>query len=694
MENRALFVGAKEPKSGTLTILLGLMELLKSRFYKVAFFKPLVKEGEIDRDIELMIKHFRLKHSYEDAFAMSVEDAAKLLAEGKNNFFYEKIIEKFRKLGKEYDFVLCAGVGQDRVEALFDYDINIQIAKNLAVPFVGIVNAKDKDLHSLDEEIKLWFNLLKSEGVSLFSLFANRVNRFSIEDAKRLTSSCETDIFFIPENEELSKPTILDVAEHLKLSFLNESADERIYLRTINGFKVAAMRVDHFLERIEEGDLIITPGDRADILLAAVGTNMSKNYPSIAGILLSGGLRPEESVRKLLEGMDYFKIPIMIGKDDTYLSAMKASRAQPVLSFKNPRKVALSIALFMKYADKRAIERGLKKASLDVVTPAMFEYMIFEKASRDPKKVILPEVEDDRILTAAEIILNRNLAKVVFLSSREELEYRAEMIGVNLKEAQVIDPNDRELKERMAKKYYSLRLCKGITYEEALDAMENPVYLSTMLVKEGIVDAMVSGATHTTRETIKPAFEIIKTKEDVLLVSSVFFMCLETKVLVYADCAVNPDPTPEELAQIAISSAETAKKFSIEPIVAMLSYSSGDSGVGKDVEKVKKATEIAKKRRPDLLIDGPMQYDAAIDMEVGKRKMPNSKVAGRANVFIFPDLNTGNNTYKAVQRATNAIAIGPILQGLKKPVNDLSRGCLVDDIVSTVAITTIQAQED
>jgi len=515
-----------------------------------------------------------------------------------------------------------------------------------------------------------------------------------VEEAKKLTQSCEVETFFIPENEELSKPTILDIARYLKASFLNENDDDRIYLRTVNNYKVAAMRVDHFLERIEEGDLIITPGDRADILLAALGTNKSKNYPSIAGLLLSGGLEPEESVKKLLEGMDYFKIPIMINKDDTYISAMKASDAPPLISFENPRKVALSIALFMKNVDKKIFEKKLKKTSLNVITPAMFEYMIFEKASLNPKKIILPEIEDDRILTAAEIILNRNLAKVVLLGSKEEVEYRAEMIGVNLKDAEVIDPRDRELKEKMAKRYYSLRLCKGITYEEALDAMENPTYFSTMLVYEGIVDGMVSGATHTTRETIKPAFEIIKTKEDVLLVSSVFFMCLETKVLVYADCAVNPDPNPEELAQIAISSAETAKRFGIEPIVAMLSYSSGDSGVGEDVEKVKEATKIAKKRRPDLLIDGPIQYDAAIDPDVGKRKMPNSSVAGRATVFIFPDLNTGNNTYKAVQRATNAIAIGPILQGLKKPVNDLSRGCTVDDIVSTVAITTIQAQEE
>jgi len=692
MKSKTLFVSAKESHCGTLTIALGLMELLKSRYGKVAFFKPLIKEKE-DSDIELIIKHFKLKEFHDEAYALTLEEATQILSEGDETLFYEKIIEKFKLLEKKYDFVLCEGISQKYIESLFDYDINLQIAKNLSTPFVGVIKAKDKDIQMLEEEIKLWVNMLRSENTPPFAIFLNRADKLSKEDIKRIENLYDIPSFVIPEKEELAKPSVMEVASFIKADYLNESLKEKLFLRTVMHYKVAAMRIEHFLQHLQEGDLIITPGDRSDILLAALGSNAAKNLPSVAGILLTGGLQPEESVKKLLKGMDYSQVPIIMSKYDTYCAALKAAETPSSINVKNRRKIALAIGLFLDNTDTKMLESRIKCVSSFIMTPAMFEYLIFEKARSRTMRIVLPEVFDDRILSAAEIILNRNLANVVLLGKREDVLHRAEVIGVNIKKAMFIDPGDEELKERFAKKFYSMRLCKGITYEKAMDAIEDPTYFATMLVNEGIVDGMVSGATHTTRETIKPALEIIKTKKGVSLVSSVFFMCLDTKVLVYADCAVNPDPTAEELAQIAISSADTAKEFGIDPIVAMLSYSSGDSGVGVDVEKVREATKIAKKMRKDILIDGPLQYDAAIDMKVAKQKMPHSRVAGRANVFIFPDLNTGNNTYKAVQRATGAIAVGPVLQGLKKPVNDLSRGCGIDDIVSTVAITAIQAQE-
>ena len=312
-------------------------------------------------------------------------------------------------------------------------------------------------------------------------------------------------------------------------------------------------------------------------------------------------------------------------------------------------------------------------------------------AKNAKKTIVLPESEDDRILRATEIILRRHLAKIILLGDSETIKQRSLQLGLDISQATIINPLESEKLQQYSEIFYESRKAKGLSLQAAKDALNHKTYFATMMVHTGEADAMVSGASHTTADTIRPALQIIKTHPDVSIVSSLFFMCLDTQVLVYADCAVNQDPTAEELAQIAISTAKTASQFAIEPKIAMLSYSTGDSGSGDDVDKVKKATEIIKKQYPSLLIDGPIQYDAAIDKGVAKAKLPNSKVAGEANIFIFPDLNTGNNTYKAVQRSTGAIAIGPILQGLNKPVNDLSRGCSVADIVNTVAITAIQA---
>ncbi len=692
MENKTLFISPKEAKSGTPLIVLGIMELLKRRIGKVAFFKPLVLEKERDKDIDLILSHFKLNQTRESAMGVTLDEAVGMISKGDEHFFYEKIIEKLSYLQKNYEFILSQGIASEYVNSLFDYDINLQIAKNMASPFMGVLRGDKKDINTLKEEIRLWYQALKSESVKPFAFFVNKTAKIPKEEIENIQKEYDFPIFFIPENIYLSKPSVIDVKSHLNLKYLNKDSDQTLLLKTIMQYKIAAMRVDHFLEHLEEGDFIITPGDRSDILLAALDSNEAKNFPSVSGILLTGGMEPEGAVKRLLEGMRYFKVPILATKEDTYTAAMKAANIPTSIHIKNRRKIALAIGHFFKHVDERKLRENIKCASSSIMTPAMFEYMIFEKARSKPQKIILPESEDERILLASEIILNRGLANLVLLVDKEEILSRSEALGIDIRKASFIDQKDQNLKEKLAKEFYALRSCKGVTYEKALDTMDNPTYFSTMLVYEGIVDGMVSGATHTTRETIRPALEIIKTKEGISRVSSVFFMCLDTRVLVYGDCAVNTNPNARELAEIAISSADTAKEFSIEPIVAMLSYSSGDSGVGEDVEKVREATKIAKSLRPDLLIDGPMQYDTAIDPEVAKRKMPNSPVAGRASVFIFPDLNTGNNTYKAVQRSTGAIAIGPILQGLKKPVNDLSRGCSVDDIVSTVAITAVQAQ--
>jgi phosphate acetyltransferase len=448
--------------------------------------------------------------------------------------------------------------------------------------------------------------------------------------------------------------------------------------------------------RLEDGDLIIVPGDRLDMILGSIAANYSKDFPSISGIVLTGGYVPNEIFMKLIEGVGEFIIPIISSSGDTFTTAMRVSETEAKIMTSSLNKIAIIESLFTTYINLKHIEEKIETtASSSVLTPAMFEYRMFEKARANVKAIVLPESEDERILRATDILLRRGVVDIILLGNPKEISSRCSSLGIELnKNVKIIDPTSSELKTKYAGKFYELRRKKGMTEEGALDIMNNKNYFATMMLYEGDADGMVSGANNTTADTVRPALQIVKTKPNISIVSSVFFMCLDTKVLVYGDCAVNRDPDAKQLAQIAISSADTAKLFGIEPIIAMLSYSTGTSGAGEDVEKVDEATKIVKKLRPDLLVEGPIQYDAAIDEKVAKKKLPNSKVAGRATVFIFPDLNTGNNTYKAVQRSSNAIAVGPVLQGLKKPVNDLSRGCLVEDIVNTVAITAIQAQDD
>ncbi|MDQ1339653.1 MAG: phosphate acetyltransferase, partial [Campylobacterota bacterium] len=455
--------------------------------------------------------------------------------------------------------------------------------------------------------------------------------------------------------------------------------------------KIAAMSVENFLSHTEDGDLIIAPGDRADIILAVIASNYSKEFPSIAGMLLTGGLLPCKNVKKLIDSLDSINFPIISTKSDTYKAAVDVEKVPAKIYPYSYRKIALTMGLFFDNVDISEIEAGIALASSNIITPLMFKYAIFERARKNIKKIVLPESSDPRILRAADILLKRGVAELILLGNKDEILHKSASLGVDISKAAIIDPLSSSLASEFIEDFYNLRKHKGLSLDGAKDAMNHVSYFGTMLVYKGYADGMVSGAIHTTQETIRPALQIIKTKKDISIVSSVFFMCFETKVLVYGDCAVNQDPTPKELAEIAISSAATAKAFGIEPKIAMLSYSTGDSGEGIDVEKVKTATKLAKELDQNLFIEGPIQYDAAIDKTVAKTKLPNSKVAGNATVFIFPDLNTGNNTYKAVQRSSGAIAIGPILQGLNKPVNDLSRGCSVEDIVNTVAITAIQA---
>ena len=576
-----------------------------------------------------------------------------------------------------------------------DIDVNLILAKNFRAPFISVLNGRNKKAKELFEEIRIEERNIKNEGTVHFATFVNRLDQNVLEKLKKkITARSNKNVptYMLPENSELDKPSVADVMR--KLGCVHIFGSKKDLNRVVQQSRVAAMTVENYLTYIEEGDLIIVPGDRTDIIIGTLAAVYSRNYPHVAGILLTGGIVPNAAMMQLLEGLNVFPVPILSFSGDTYTAAMQVNAVPSKIRPHSDRKIALAMGLFSAHVDAEQIEARIDSASAsDIVTPSMFEFMLFEKARSERKRIVLPESNDDRILQAAEILLRRDVADIILLGHPETIQHRSSMMGLDISRAEIIDPEtSSELMANFVQTFFELRQSKGLQFDAAQDAMTHVTYFATMMVYTGMADGMVSGAVHTTGDTIRPALQIIKTKHESSIVSSLFFMCMDTRVLVYADCAINLDPDAAQLAEIAISSADTAIAFGIEPRIAMLSYSTGTSGQGEDVEKVREATRIAREKRPDLLIEGPIQYDAAIDPDVARQKLPNSSVAGRATLFIFPDLNTGNNTYKAVQRSSGAIAIGPVLQGLNKPINDLSRGALVADIVNTVAITAIQAQ--
>jgi phosphate acetyltransferase len=689
MSGKSLFIASIEPKAGSLIVSMGMMQLLKSRIERVAFFRPIV-ESRDDSDIDFMIKHFNLDQKHEDAYGFEIEDAEELLSNNRYHYLIESLIAKYRSLQERYDFVLIEGLNRDRFNKALEFNINLSIAKNLGSPYISVINGKDKSFSDIKQEILIEISTVKNEHIKHLAIFTNRLSEKRYKKLISKNIKYDTPTFFLPEIAELDMPSVGEIMHSLTCKLI--LGEKRDLDRIIKQSKIAAMNIEHILGRFEDGDFIIVPGDRLDIILTALSANYSNDFPSIAGILLTGGIEPSQEFLKLISGLSFFNIPIISTDTDTYNSMIRVTKVPAKIRANRERKISLAMGNFMNNIDVELLTQRVMSSVSLITTPEMFEYSLYERASSQIKKIVLPESQDERILRATEILLRRNVVEIILLGDPKEIHHRTTALGLDISKATIIKPCDSPLMKPYVKKLLKMRAHKGLTLDAARDAMQHSTYFATMMVQEGDADGMVSGAIHTTQDTIRPALQIIKTTPDISLVSSLFLMCLETKVLVYADCAVNQDPDAQELAQIAIASAKSATSFGVEPRIAMLSYSTGSSGKGDDVEKVRKATKIVKKLRPDLLVEGPIQYDAAIDPRIAKKKLPDSKVAGQATVYIFPDLNTGNNTYKAVQRSSGAIAIGPILQGLKKPVNDLSRGCEIADIVNTVLITAIQAQ--
>jgi phosphate acetyltransferase len=691
----SLYITAMEPGSGKSVVALGIMEMLSRRIRRLGYFRPVVPSAkEPDNNIRLIKARYHLKQPYEEMFVYSHEDARNLAAEGKSEAIFKNILNHYKELNRKCQFVLCEGTDFTGVASAFEFDFNADVANHLGSPILALINGRNKSPDETVDAMQVAQESFEEKGCVVVATLINRVQPDQIpavRDQIQKTGLKTDSIYILPEEPVLGKPTVGEIARSLDAQILQ--GEPKTLNREVHDLKIAAMHLPHYLDRIQDGDLIITPGDRADVILASLATAVSETSPNIAGLLLSGGLIPQESIQRLLQGLKkYAPIPVIGVSTDTYTTAMNASVVRPALTPENDRKIAAALGVFESSVDTQQLEDRIEVVRSNRVTPIMFEYELIDKAKSDRRHIVLPEGEEERILHAAEILMRRGVADLTLLGSPEKIKSKIGMLGLTLDGIKMVDPHTSKWCQEFAQTYYELRKHKGISVEMAADTVTDVNFFGTLMVYKDVADGIVSGSIHTTGETILPALQIIHTRPGFSVVSSVFLMCLADRVLVYGDCAVNPDPDAEQLAEIAISSAETAAIYGIEPRIAMCSYSTGESGKGKDVDKVRQATSIAKERRPDLKIEGPIQYDAAVDAGVARTKMPESEVAGKATVFIFPDLNTGNNLYKAVQRSANAVAIGPILQGLKKPVNDLSRGCTIPDIVNTVAITAIQAQ--
>ncbi|MCQ4044996.1 phosphate acetyltransferase [Streptantibioticus rubrisoli] len=697
---RSVYVTGIGRGDGRQVVELGVMELLTRQVDRVGVFRPLMHEGP-DRLFELLRARYRLSQDPATVYGLGYDEAARLAAEQGTDELVSRLVDRFHAVARSYEFVLVLGSDYADTQLPAELNLNARLANEFGASVLPVVGGLDHSADSVVAEVHNAHQAYADEGCYILAMIANRVAPDAAKiAAERLASRLPVPVYVLPEEPSLSAPTVAQVVQKLGAEVL--LGDDAGLARNVMDFVFGGAMLPTFLPALTPGCMVVTPGDRADLIIGALAAH-SAGAPPIAGVLLTLDERPGRDIMALAERLAP-GTPVVSVPGGSFPTAAELFALEGRLTAATPRKAETALGLFELHVDTGELTDRLSVARSARVTPMMFEHELLERARSGRRHVVLPEGTEERILRAAEVLLRRNVCDLTLLGDPDAVRKRAGELGVNLgldvedhgsgAIARVVDPQTSPLRETFAELYAKLRAHKGMTVELAHDVVADVSYFGTLMVQEGLADGMVSGAVHSTAATIRPAFEIIKTSPGASIVSSVFFMCLADKVLVYGDCAVNPDPDAEQLADIAIQSATTAAQFGVEPRVAMLSYSTGTSGSGADVDKVRRATELVRERRPDLAVEGPIQYDAAVDPAVAATKLPGSQVAGRATVLIFPDLNTGNNTYKAVQRSAGAIAVGPVLQGLRKPVNDLSRGALVQDIVNTVAITAIQAQGD
>ena len=684
-----LYLSAMSQNSGKSLVALGLADSLIKRADRVGFFRPVFDGATIADDpmARLIREHFGLAEEQVGG-AVSMTDALALIAEGDTEEISARAVSAYEKVAAHSDVVIVDGVYLPANALSAEFDLNVQVARDLGLPVVAIVGAHEASVEEAVTAVDVARTELLASKADLLAVIVNRAEPTLREDIEKSVKRGEANlpVYVLPEIPELTAPTALKLdTEDIKAEDLS---------RDIHGVKVAAMTVSNFLNQFVDGDFVIVPGDRADIVAATLASALAPTFPAPSGMLLTGGLDAlpgkNTAVGSLIDNAPF---PVLSTTKDTFKSARAVSRVRGTLESGHQRKLAAAMGGWDEHVNKDELLARLEIERPASMTPLRFLHNLIETARANRRSVVLPEGYDVRILRASEIIARRDFCDLILLGNPAKIAEICQAEGIELPSSiRIIDIENNEYSEDFAATYAELRAHKGVTIEAARERMTDPSYFGTMLVYKGIADGMVSGAVNTTANTIRPSLEFIKTRPGTKIVSSVFLMLMEDRVLVYGDCAVNPNPNAEQLADIAKASAETARQFGVEPKVAMLSYSTGTSGAGADVDVVREATEIVRASNPDFAVEGPIQYDAASNMSIASTKLPGSEVAGQATVFVFPDLNTGNNTYKAVQQSSGAAAVGPVLQGLRKPVNDLSRGTTVEDIINTVAITAIQAQ--
>ncbi|GLX54545.1 phosphate acetyltransferase [Streptomyces hygroscopicus subsp. hygroscopicus] len=685
---RSVYVTGIDRGDGRQVVELGVMELLTRQVDRVGVFRPLVHDGP-DRMFELLRARYRLAQDPATVYGMDYRTASALQAEQGTDELVSALVDRFHLLALDYDVVLVLGTDFAATQLPDELALNARLANEFGAPVLPVVGGRDQNAESVRAEVRNAYRAYHGLGCDVLAMIANRVAREDRDEiAERLTSRLPVPCYVLPDEPALSAPTIAQIAQALDAKVL--LGDDSGLARDALGFVFGGAMLPNLLTALTPGCVVITPGDRADLVVGALAAH-SAGTPPIAGMLLTLDEVPSKEILTLAARLAP-GTPVLSVRGNSFPTAERLFSLEGRMTAATPRKAETALGLFERHVDTAELASLVSATSGDRVTPMMFEHKLLEQARADRRRVVLPEGTEERVLHAAEVLTRRGVCDLTLLGPPAQIRKKAADLGIDLGDTQLIDPATSELRDGFAERYAALRAHKGVTVELAYDVVTDVNYFGTLMVEEGLADGMVSGSVHSTAATIRPAFEIIKTRPEASIVSSVFFMCLADRVLVYGDCAVNPDPDAEQLADIAIQSAGTAARFGVEPRIAMLSYSTGTSGTGADVDKVRAATELVRARRPDLKIEGPIQYDAAVEPTVAATKLPGSEVAGQATVLIFPDLNTGNNTYKAVQRSAGAIAVGPVLQGLRKPVNDLSRGALVTDIVTTVAITAIQAQ--
>jgi phosphate acetyltransferase len=690
----SVYLASSEGQSGKSAVAVGILDQLSRRVGRLAVFRPVVRTPEARDDHVLDLLLSQLEPGGDAPTPVTAQEASGVFYDDVHHdpdAAMSTIVDRYHAVANRFDAVLVVGSDFTDVTSPTEFSYNARIAANLNSPMVLVVSGRGKTPEQVRVAADIAVDEARHHHASVLAVIANRVEREKVRATTAALAGVADGVpaYCVPSDAVLDAPTVRELQTAIRGTLIQ--GDDALLDRESSGLLVAAMTMPNVLDRLFEGCVVISPADRADVLLALLLAYRAKTFPSPAGIVLNGDLEVPSSIERLVNGLDVH-VPVLTTKADTMHTTADLYAVAPRLTRSSARKVEAALRIFEEHVDGSALLDRLDVSPTSVVTPLMFEYQLIDRARSAARHIVLPEGEEPRILTAAEQLLRRGVVRLTLLGSPSGIRTTASQLGLDVSAAELVDPHDEPLRSRFAEEYAALRAHKGVTLDQAWDVVTDPSYFGTMMVVDGLADGMVSGAIHTTAHTIRPALEVVKTAPGVDIVSSVFLMCLPDRVLVYGDCAVNPDPTAEQLADIAVSSAATAAQFGIEPRVAMLSYSTGGSGSGADVDKVRTATELVRNRAPSLSVEGPIQYDAAVDMAVAATKLKDSPVAGRATVLVFPDLNTGNNTYKAVQRSAGAVAVGPVLQGLRKPVNDLSRGALVQDIVNTVAITAIQAE--